>query len=89
MAEDKGRNEGVLDEEDLGEPVAELRDLEESVSRGFLGRVLSKLQRRSLVGHLATMAWTASALAFFEFLGMIFSFFDPGKSAGKEGPTDG
>ncbi len=89
MAEDKGRNEGILDEEDLGRPVSELRDMEEPVSRGFLGRVLSKLQRRSLVGHLATMAWTASASALFEFLGMIFSFFNPGKPAGKEGPTNG
>ena len=81
--------DGALGEEDLGEPIVELRELEEVVSGGFLGRVLSKLQRRSLVSHLATMAWTASALAFFEFLGMIFSIFDPGKSPEKEGPTNG
>ena len=89
MEEDKGREEGIEGEEDLGEPIAELRDMDESVSRGFVGRVLSKLQRRSLVGHFATMAWTASALAFFEFLGMIISIFDPGKSPEKEGPSDG
>ena len=87
--ENDGRAEETLDEEDLGEPISELRELEDVVSVGFLGRVLSKLRRRSLVGHLATMAWTASALAFFEFLGMIFSIFDPGKSPEKEGPTNG
>ena len=87
--ENSGKAEGSLGGEDLGEPIAELMELEEVVSGGFLGRVLSKLQRRSLVGHLTTMAWTASALAFFEFLGMIFSFFDPGKSPEKEGPTNG
>jgi hypothetical protein len=87
--ENSGEFDGVLGEDDLGEPIAELRELEDGVSVGFLGRVLSKLQRRSLVGHLATMAWTASALAFFEFLGMIFSIFDPGKAPEKEGPTNG
>jgi hypothetical protein len=78
-----------LGEGDLGEPIAELQGMEEDVSTGFLSRVLSKLRRRSLVGHFATMAWTASALAFFEFLGMIFSIFDHGKTREKEGPTDG
>jgi hypothetical protein len=69
--------EGTLD--DLGEPIAELEGLEEDVSRGFVGRVLSALHRRSLVGQMATMAWTASAQAFFEFLGMLFSLFAPGE----------
>jgi hypothetical protein len=87
--ENNGEFDGILGEEDLGEPIAELRELEGVVSVGFLGRVLSKVQRRSLVGHLATMAWTASSLALFEFLGMIFSIFDPGKSSEKEGPTNG
>ena len=90
MMEESDRRPGdTQGEEDLGEPIAELMELEADVSRGFLGRVLSKLQRRSLVGHLATMAWTASALAFFEFLGVVFSVFDPGKSPEKEGPTNG
>lgn len=71
-------NAGEATLEDLGEPIAELRALEEDASRGFVGRVLSALHRRSLVGHVATMAWTASAQAFFEFLGMVFSLFSPG-----------
>jgi len=74
--------EGVPD--DLGDPIAELRDFEEDASHGFLGRVLSALHRRSLVGQMATLAWTASAQAFFEFLGMIFSLFTPGDL----GPND-
>ncbi len=82
--------EGVQDHEDLGEPIAELKVMEEEASGGFLGRVLSALHRRSLVGHMATMAWTASAQALFEFLGMIFSVFEPGDSTKeKEGPTNG
>ena len=89
MEKENDKGDEFLEEEDLGEPIAELRDMEEQVSKGFLGRVLSKLQRRSLVGHFATMAWTASALALFEFLGVIFSIFDPGTSPEKEGPTNG
>lgn len=76
-------------DEDLGEPIAELAGMEEPVSKGFLGRILGKLQRRSLIGHLATMAWTASALAFFEFLEMVFSVVDQDKTPNKEGPTNG
>jgi len=89
MEKENNKADEFLEDEDLGEPIAELRDMEEHVSRGFLGRVLSKLHRRSLVGNFATMAWTASAMAFFEFLGMIFSIFDPGTSPKKEGPTNG
>lgn len=78
------------DHENLGEPIAELKGLEEEVPSGFLGRVLSALHRRSLVGQMATMAWTASAQALFEFLGMIFSIFEPGDSTEeKEGPPNG
>lgn len=83
------RDEDLGETEDLGEPLTELRELSAEVSPGFLGRVVSGLRRRSLVGHLATMAWTASALAFFEFLSMIFSVFDPGTPGEKEGRTDG
>jgi len=89
MDDSNNRDTGLGENEDLGEPIRELRDLSTEVSHGFLGRVLSGLQRRSLVGHLATMAWTASALAFFEFLTMIFSVFDPGTPGEKEGRTDG
>jgi len=89
MENNNGRTDEFQGDEDLGEPVAELKGMEEDVSRGFLGRVLARLQRRSLVGHFATMAWTASALAFFEFLGMIFSILYPGTSPEKEGPTNG
>ena len=72
------------DPEDLGEPIAELNGYEEDVSRGFIGRVLGTLHRRSLIGQVATMAWTASAQAILEFLGMIFSLF----TRGDFGPKD-
>jgi len=82
------RDEG-LEVEDLGEPIAELSSFEEDVSGTFLSRILSALHRRSLVGQVATMAWSASAQAFLEFLAMIFSFFDSGESNKKEGQRNG
>ena len=75
--------------EELGDPIMELQELREDVSSGFMARVLSALQRRSLVGNLATMAWTASAQALLEFLEMIFSVFSPGEPQKKEGRTNG
>ncbi len=89
MDDPKDRDSGLGETDDLGEPIRELRELSTEVSPGFLGRVLSGMRRRSLVGQFATMAWTASALAFFEFLSMIFSVFDPGTPGEKEGRTDG
>ncbi|MBT8398316.1 MAG: hypothetical protein HKO65_01380 [Gemmatimonadetes bacterium] len=89
MEEHNDKTDELRDDRDMGDPIAELRDLDEEVSAGFLGRVVSMLQRRSVVGHFATMAWTASVLAVFEFLGMIFSIFDTGNSAEKEDRTDG
>ena len=74
---------------DLGDPILELQELKEEVSSGFVARILSALQRRSLVGSLATMAWSASAQALLEFLEMIFSVFSPGEPQKKEGRTNG
>ena len=88
MSEDESRVEEGGNPEDLGEPILELRELEEDPSAGFLGRVLSSLRRRSLVGQMATMAWTASAQAFFEFLGMFFSSLIPGDPQ-EEGRNNG
>jgi hypothetical protein len=69
--------------EDLGEPVRELRELEEEVSSGFLGRVLSSLRRRSLTSHIATFSWFALGLAVMEFLRLAFSVFE------TDEPTNG
>ena len=74
---------------DLGDPILELQEMKEEVSSGFMTRILSALQRRSLVGNLATMAWSASAQALLEFLEMFFSVFSPGEPQKKEGRTNG
>jgi hypothetical protein len=83
MDEDKRLDE---EQEGLGDPIQELRELEVEVSEGFIAGVLASLRRRSLVSNLATMIWTGGAQAFLEFLQIFFSLFNPGKT--PEGGSD-
>ena len=86
MDDDRFEQEVEDEQEGLGEPIRELKELEVEVSSGFIGGVLASLRRRSLVSNLATMVWTGGAQAFLEFLQMFFSLFNPGKS--PEGGSD-
>ena len=65
-----------LDLEDLGEPIEELRALEEIPSAGFVSRLLNALQRRDLSSQIATLGWTGLGTVFVEFLRMLYSIFD-------------
>lgn len=69
------------DLEDLGEPIGELRELDEGPSSGFLGRLRNALRRRSLGSHLASLGWSGVGAVFFEFLQMIYALF-------QDKPTD-
>ncbi len=60
------------DEEDLGEPVAELRDLSLAVQDRFGRRVRGGIESRVLAGEFIGLAWTAPAVMLFEFLGGLF-----------------
>ena len=80
------RNDDVREDEDLGEPVSELLELAEEPSAGFLSRIVSSIQRRNLASNFATLAWSAAAVALFEFLRMIFSAFEPRGS--RQGDDD-
>lgn len=74
MADDQ---EPPLDDDDLGAPVAELRDFEEAPASGFLDRVVRRLRRRALGGQLMTLAWTGFGQVVLEFLRIVYSFFEP------------
>lgn len=69
-------DEVVGDDADLGEPIAELRDLEEVPSAGFLGRLRNSLRRRALGAQVATLSWTGLATVVVEFIRVIFSIFE-------------
>jgi hypothetical protein len=60
--------EPVGDDRDLGEPIAELRDLALTVDEGFGRRIRGRIERRVLAGDAVGLAWTASMLMVLEFL---------------------
>ena len=61
---------------DLGEPIAELRELRDEPPSGFVARLLDRLRRRDLSRQLTTLGWTGFAAVFVEFLKVIFSVFE-------------
>ena len=65
-----------FDATDLGEPIAELRELVEDPPTGFIGRLLNSLRRRDLSSQLVSFSWNGLGTVLFEFIQMIFSIFD-------------
>mgnify|MGYP006908220264 CR=1 FL=1 len=65
-----------LDPTDLGEPIAELRELRDDPPTGFVARFLDRLRRRDLSRQLTTLGWTGFGAVFVEFLKVIFSMFE-------------
>lgn len=55
-------------DEDLGEPIQELRDLTVSVGDQFDRRVRGAIERRLLAGELLSLAWTAPLTTLVELL---------------------
>lgn len=63
--------------DDLGEPIAELRDFQAEPPSGFVHRLLNTLRRRDLSKQFVSMGWTGFAAVLLEFVKMIFSVFEP------------
>lgn len=60
--------------DEAGRPIEELQDLELAPERSLSGRVRRAIQRRMVVGHVASLGWSAPWLILLEFLEMIFSW---------------
>lgn len=60
------------EETDLGEPVAELRDVSWRLEDGFSDRVRGRIERRVLTGELLDFAWTAPLMLLLELLRLPF-----------------
>ena len=83
MVDDIDDDADFEDLDDLGEPIAELRDLEEVPGRGFAARVMNTLRRRDLGSQLATLGWTGLAAVLLEFLQIVFSGFSTNDERGE------
>ncbi|MCB9535421.1 MAG: hypothetical protein H6704_04085 [Myxococcales bacterium] len=63
----------LADEEDeLGEPIAELRDLGEPMAPGFRRRLHRRIERRQLAGDVTTLFWEAPVAWTVEMLRVLF-----------------
>jgi len=86
MSDDPGVRPDLELDEDLGDPIDELRGFEEAAPASFLGRLFGSLRRRQLGSELVTLGWSGIAQVMVEFLRMINSLFQPSRA--EEGDKD-
>lgn len=68
---DEPVNEAPSDD-DLGEPIAELRQLSLTVDERFGSRVRGGIERRVLTGHFLDLLWTGPLAVLLEFVAIAF-----------------
>ncbi len=84
--------DGRLDDEDdaLGEPIAELRDLGVPTEPGFRRRLHRRIERRQLAGDVTTLFWEAPVAWTVEMLRVLFGAKDAaGRTPPKRSEDDG
>ncbi len=64
--------------QDPGEPIAELRDLSHETGPDFFHRLRRRIERRSLASSFMDVVWLAPVLILVEFVGMVFQLFGGG-----------
>lgn len=72
---DTGAGPGEPGDGDLGEPVAELRELAWQPAEDFQRRVNGRIERRLLTGRLLDVAWSAPLMVLLELLRAPFELF--------------
>ena len=60
---------------DVGEPVAELAELRQTPTSGFLTRIRRRLQRRFLAADASEFSWFGLSFVAVEFVKLLFQFF--------------
>lgn len=73
------------DIQDVGEPIAELRDLSLETEPDFYDRVRRRIERRSLASSFMAAAWLVPVLIFMELVSMVFESFRGGGNSRGEG----
>ena len=68
-------SEPIDNEEDLGEPVSELRLLSEPSPDGFFSRVRDSIGRRLLVGDVVDFGIPVMLATMMEYIAVLFSVF--------------
>ena len=73
------------DIQDVGEPIAELRDLSEAVEPDLFERVQRSVERRSMASSFMDFAWLVPVLLLIELVGMVFGSLGGGGKGRGEG----
>lgn len=68
-------SEFQIDDADLGEPIAELRDLSIQGNDRFGSQVRSRIERRRLAGEFVSLAWSGPVAVVLELLRVPFELF--------------
>ena len=63
---------------DLGEPIAALLDLEQDTSPSFFARVRRKIHRRTTGSQLASFSWYLPRMILLEFWNVLIHILNPG-----------
>jgi hypothetical protein len=69
MNENPPRNPAAMpngEDEDTGEPIRELIDLEQETSPSFLNNILRKIDRRNTASQFLSFSWQVPRTIFFE-----------------------
>ena len=73
------------DIQDVGEPIAELRDLSLEAEPDLYDRVRRRIERRSLATSFMSAAWLVPVLIVMEIISMVFSSFGGGGNSRGDG----
>lgn len=89
MAEQPGAPHGGAEADDIdpGEPVAQLAELGQVPTSGFLAGIRRRIQRRYLVADASELSWSGVSFLLLEFMKVFFQLFQPARDA--EGDRDG
>ena len=70
-------NPRPANDQDLGEPIADLLDLEQDTSPTFLQVVRRKIHRRSMTSQFASFSWHLPKMILVEFWNMLVQLLNP------------
>lgn len=77
-ADPENSNTLLPDDQDLGEPIAALLNLEQDTSPSFLDRVRRGIYRRTTTSQLASFSWYLPKMILIEFWNMLIQILNPG-----------
>ena len=78
MSPDFDKSDSIpINDQDMGEPIEALRDLEQDTSPSFLSSVRRKIYRRTTASQFASFSWHLPKMILVEFWNMLVQILNP------------